>query len=81
MRDSFLKDAFDHYGVKDYEVIEKGGVKIALLGVFGKDSLSCAPTCALEFKDPIEAVKETVAAIKEKRRCGYDCLPLPQWNQ
>lgn len=22
-----LKDAFDHYGVKDYEVIEKGGVK------------------------------------------------------
>ena len=50
MRDSFLKDAFDHYGVKDYEVIEKGGVKIALLGVFGKDSLSCAPTCALEFK-------------------------------
>lgn len=61
-----LKDAFDHYGVKDYEVIEKGGVKIALLGVFGKDSLSCAPTCALEFKDPIEAVKETVAAIKEK---------------
>ena len=61
-----LKDAFDHYGVKDYEVIEKGGVKIALLGVFGKDSLSCAPTCALEFKDPIEAVKETVATIKEK---------------
>lgn len=61
-----LKDAFDNYGMKDYEVIEKGGVKIALLGVFGKDSLSCAPTCALEFKDPIDAVKETVKTIKEK---------------
>lgn len=61
-----LKEAFEDYGVKNYTVIEKNGVKIALLGVFGKDSLACAPTCALKFKDPVEAVKETVAEIKEK---------------
>ena len=61
-----IRDAFDEYGVRDYVVLEKGDTDIAVVGVFGKDALACAPTCALEFKDPIEAVKETVAAIKEK---------------
>lgn len=61
-----VKKAFDDYGIKDYEVIEKNGVKIALLGVFGKDALACAPTCALKFTDPVKAVKKTVAQIKEK---------------
>lgn len=57
-------DCFADYGVKDYTVIEKGGVKIALFGLFGKDALACAPTCDLEFENPIEAAKETVAEIK-----------------
>lgn len=60
-----LKNAFDTYGVKDYTMIEKNGVNIAVTGVFGKDSLTSTPTCALLFKDPIEAVKETVEEIKQ----------------
>ena len=47
-------------------VIQKGGVKIAVLGVFGKDALECAPTCELEFKDPVESAKNTVEEIKKK---------------
>ncbi|MCF0133623.1 MAG: 5'-nucleotidase C-terminal domain-containing protein [Blautia sp.] len=61
-----LREAFDAYGVKDYQILEKDGVKIALLGVFGKDALSCAPTCVLKFRDPIEAVKETVQKVKKE---------------
>lgn len=61
-----IKDAFDEYGVSDYVVLQKGDVDIAVVGVFGKDALACAPTCELLFEDPIEAVKETVAEIKEK---------------
>ena len=61
-----LKDAFDHYGAKDYIVVDKGGVKIAILGVFGQDALSCAPTCVLKFKDISEAAAETVKEIQEK---------------
>ena len=60
-----LKEAFDAYGVKDYTMIEKNGVNIAVTGVFGKDSLTSTPTCALLFKDQIEAVKETVKKIKQ----------------
>lgn len=59
-----LKDAFTAYGVSDYAVLEKGDVDIAVVGVFGKDALACAPTCELKFEDPIEAVKQTVADIK-----------------
>ena len=61
-----IRDAFDNYGVSDYVVLEKDDTDIAVVGVFGKDALACAPTCELQFKDPVEAVKETVKEIKEK---------------
>lgn len=59
-----IADGFDVYGVKDYVVLQKGDVRTAVIGVFGIDALSCAPTCELIFKEPVEAVKETVADIK-----------------
>lgn len=62
---ALLQKAFEYYGIKNYVVLQKGDVKIAVTGVFGKDSLVCAPTCVLSFKDPIEAVKETVEEIKK----------------
>lgn len=61
-----LKDAFDAYGMKDYVVLTKGDVKIAVLGVFGEDSLACAPTCVLKFKDASTAAAATVKEIQEK---------------
>ena len=61
-----IRDAFDKYGVSDYVVLEKDDTDIAVVGVFGKDALACAPTCELQFRDPVEAVKETVKEIKEK---------------
>lgn len=60
-----LKEAVDNYGIKDYMMVEKGDVKIAIIGVFGADSFFCSPTCELTFTDQYEAVKNTVAKIKE----------------
>ena len=60
-----LQAAFENIGVQDYVVIEKGDVNIAVIGVFGVDALDCAPNCPLIFKDPVTAVKETVADILE----------------
>ena len=57
--------AFKTYGVKNYTILQKGDVRIAVLGVFGKDALECAPTCELLFKDPVEAAKEAVEEIKK----------------
>ena len=60
-----IREVFETYGVKDYVMVQKGDVKIAVVGVFGKDALECAPTCELSFKDPVEAVKQTVEEIKK----------------
>lgn len=61
---TLIAEGFATYGVKDYVVLTKGDVDVAVLGVFGMDSLACAPTCELLFKDPAEAVKETVEEIR-----------------
>ncbi|MDO4966331.1 MAG: bifunctional UDP-sugar hydrolase/5'-nucleotidase [Lachnospiraceae bacterium] len=59
-----LKEGLTAYGYSDYTIVEKGGVKIAILGVLGYDAIKCAPTCKLTFIDPVEAVKSTVEKIK-----------------
>ena len=59
-----LKEAFAAYGVQDYVVLQKGDVNVAVMGVFGKDALACVADGELLFEDPIEAAKETVAAIE-----------------
>lgn len=61
-----LGEAFENFGVKEYVVVEKNGVKIAITGVFGKDALDCVPNCPLVFEDPVEAVEDTVEDIKEE---------------
>ena len=63
-----IQSAFENYGVKDYVVVQKGDVKIAVVGVFGVDALKCAPTCELLFKDPVESVKKTVEEIKKNEK-------------
>lgn len=60
-----LQAAFENYGVADYIVVKKGDVNIAITGVFGEDSLDCVPNCPLVFKNPVEAVKETVRKIQK----------------
>ncbi len=63
---ALLQNAFEAYGVKPYLMMEKNGLNIAVVGVFGKDALECAPTCALSFEDPVEAVRETVKTIQKQ---------------
>lgn len=59
-----LMDALNRYEVKEYIVVEKNGVKIAVTGVFGQDSLDCVVDFPLIFRDPVESVKSTVEEIK-----------------
>ena len=61
-----VKRAFDDYGAKAYDVFVKDGVRIAVFGLFGKDSFFCAPTCQLTFLDQYEQAAKTVKLIKEK---------------
>ncbi|MEG1164140.1 MAG: bifunctional UDP-sugar hydrolase/5'-nucleotidase [Anaerovoracaceae bacterium] len=60
-----LKDAFNRYNVKDYTVVKKGGVKVAVFGIFGKEADSYAPESGVKFLDPIETAKKVVAKIEK----------------
>ena len=61
-RDTLLA-AFDAYGVEEYIMLEKGGVKIAVMGIFGLDAVDCAPFSELVFKDPVVGARDTVDKI------------------
>lgn len=68
-----LKKAFERYGVSDYVIVQKGSIKIAVIGVFGEDSLKCAPTCVLKFKSAPEAVRKTIESIRANES-GVDMI-------
>ncbi len=59
-----LADAMRDYGVKKYEILDVGGVKMAVFGLFGIDCLSCAPTAKIGFENYIDSAKKTVEEIK-----------------
>ena len=61
-----LRRAMQEYGIADYLIIEKGGVKAAIFGIMGKESDSYAPESGIYFLDPIESSKDIVARIKSE---------------
>jgi len=64
--DAEMWAALNKYGVKDYIILERGGVHYVIFGIFGIDSDDCAPNSGMVFEDPIQTAKDTVnAAVKE----------------
>lgn len=59
-----LKKAFENYGVDDYTIVEKEGVKIAVFGVLGAEAISQAPNAGVQFTDYIERTKAIVSEIE-----------------
>lgn len=65
---SDLKNAMEEYGVKDYTVIERNGIKIGIFGLMGKESASMAPMSGVVFADPIANAKRVVKVLKEEEQ-------------
>lgn len=59
-----LTRAMADYGVQDYIVLERNGVTLAVFGIMGKDSDTCAPTSEMALADPIETAQRVVADIQ-----------------
>lgn len=59
-----LKTAMDNYGVKDYVIVEKQGIKMAVFGLMGLEAISQAPESGVLWKDYIARATEIVAEIK-----------------
>ena len=51
--DADLWATYNAYGVKDYTILERGGVYYVLFGIFGFDADACAPNSGMILEDPI----------------------------
>src|SRR5690554_4949939 len=61
-----LKESLINYGVKDYLIVHKNDVKVAIFGGLGIDADECAPNSELVFINYIDRAKEIVKTIKEQ---------------
>lgn len=66
-----LKKAMEDYGVRDYVVLEKGGVKIGIFGLLGEESASMAPMSEVTFADAVKEAKRVVKLLKEKEEVDF----------
>lgn len=69
-----LKKACDAYGMKDYMIIERGGVKMGVFGVMGIEAAEFAPLSGVYFSDPVEAAARVVKQLKNEGAEVIVCL-------
>jgi 5'-nucleotidase/UDP-sugar diphosphatase len=68
-KDDALEEAFKRGMVKPYLVLEKGGMKIGIFGIMGKDAAEKSPFASpVKFRDPIETSQEMVKVLREKEK-------------
>ena len=74
--DPELWAAYNAYGVKDYIILERGGVYYAIFGIFGDDADACAPNSGMVYEDPITTAKEIVATAVSECETTYGVHPV-----
>ena len=67
--DATLKQAFQNYPIKEYEIIKKNGIRIGLFGIMGKDAGHDAPFAKpITFADQIQTSKRMVDILKNEEK-------------
>lgn len=68
--------AFDEYGVKDYIILERGGIYYCFFGIFGYDSDDCAPNSNMVLEAPEECAKRVISEATEYCESTYGEKPV-----
>ena len=64
--DDTLEDAFKDGLIKPYHVVQKGGLRIGIFGLMGKDAAEVAPFASpVQFADPIVSARKWVNTLRE----------------
>ena len=69
-----LKKAYEDFGVKEYTVIERNGVRVGIFGLMGEDAAYKAPMSEVEFDSPVESARRIVDVLKNKKGRLIICL-------
>ncbi len=71
-----LWQAFTNYGVKEYIILERGGVYFAIFGINGFDSDDCAPNSGMVFEDPATTSQRVVDTALKDCKESFGVEPL-----
>ena len=63
-----LKEAIDTYGVNDYLVLERNGIRIGMFGLMGEEAASMAPMSEVVFEDATTHAKRLVKILSEQEQ-------------
>jgi len=74
--DAELWAAYNNYSVKDYVIMERGGIYYAIFGIFGEDADACAPNSGMVYEEPADAAKRIVAAAVSECEQTYGAHPV-----
>ncbi|MDR0889654.1 MAG: 5'-nucleotidase C-terminal domain-containing protein [Oscillospiraceae bacterium] len=66
-----LTAAFEAYGVRDYVMIEKEGVRFAVFGLLGENADEDSPMSGIAYQDYIAAAKRIVGEIQANEDYDY----------
>ncbi len=58
-------EAWRNYGISDYAIVERGGLRVAVFGLMGEDADACAPMSGMEFEPIADAAERTVNYLEE----------------
>lgn len=63
--------AWNEYGITDYTVVERDGLRVAVFGLLGVDADACAPMSGMEFEPIADAARRVVAQIEAEAEADY----------
>lgn len=63
--------AWKRYGIGDYLMLEREGLRIAVFGVLGVDADECAPMSGMEFTPIADAARRVVDEIQSRENPDY----------
>lgn len=66
--------SMEEYGVAEWLILERGGIKYGIFGLTGEDSDSCAPTSGFAREDAVQASQRCVDALKAEGADFIICL-------
>lgn len=73
---ALVVEAFENYGVKEYILMERGGVHFAVIGLFGVDADACAPNSGMILYDIAEKAQQAVDAATAECKERYGAEPV-----
>ncbi len=71
-----MREALDNYGVKEYVILERGGVYYVIFGIFGFNADDCAPNSGMILDDPAETAQRVVDTAVAECRGKFGAEPV-----